>query len=564
MTEARVAYFTMEIALEPNIPTYSGGLGALAGDTIRSAADLRLPMVAVSLLHRKGYFTQSIDAAGWQSERPAEWDVSAHVKELSPRVSVTLDGHTVTLRAWQYTVRGVEGHEVPVILLDADLPENEEWFRTLTDTLYGGDYYYRICQEGILGIGGVRMLRALGLTDIQRFHMNEGHASLLAVELLREEAAHNGREDVRPEDVEAVRPKCIFTTHTPVAAGHDQFDLDMARRVLGLGDDLMALGDVFHCDHTLNMTHLALSLSHYVNGVAKRHGEVSRVMFPHYTIDAITNGVHATTWASPPFAELFDRHISGWRTDNFMLRYALNIPREEVWDTHMAAKRRLFEYVNQRTDTTLDPRHLTLGFARRMAPYKRGNLLLSDVERMKSIASQAGPFQIVYAGKAHPGDSHGKDIIHAIFEASRALEGHVPVVYLENYDVEVAQYLTAGVDVWVNTPQRPLEASGTSGMKAALNGVPSLSVLDGWWVEGHIEGVTGWSIGAAQRSNDEGLDWRLDADSLYGKLEHVIIPLVNRNRHRYIEVMRHCMALNGSFFNTQRMAQQYVLRAYFL
>jgi starch phosphorylase len=565
MTETPVvAYFSMEIGLESAMPTYSGGLGVLAGDTIRSAADLSIPLVAVTLLHRKGYFYQRLDTNGWQQEEPVAWVVEDFLHALPARTSVTIDGRTVHLRAWQYTVRGINGFTIPVYFLDADVPDNTAWDRTLTGVLYGGEAHYRLCQEVLLGIGGVRMLRALGYTNIMRFHMNEGHASLLTLELLDEQARHAGRTDFTHEDVEAVRQHCVFTTHTPVPAGHDQFPLDLVERVLGSREVFHTMHDVFCCEGVLNMTYLALNLSHYVNGVAKKHGEVSRHMFAHYTIDAITNGVHAGTWTTPPFQALFDCHIPGWREDNFSLRYALSIPPEEVWAAHMAAKQQLIQYVNRATNTGMDVDVLTLGFARRATAYKRADLLFYDSERLQRIAAQAGALQVIYAGKAHPRDHAGKELIHRIYEAKDTLQPTIKIAYLANYDMALGRLLTAGVDVWLNTPQPPLEASGTSGMKAALNGVPSLSVLDGWWVEGCIEGVTGWAIGPNGRNMEAQEDRSQDAASLYNKLEQVILPLFYGDRQRFIQVMRHAMAINGAFFNTQRMMQQYVVKAYFL
>ena len=558
-----VAYFSMEIAVEAGIPTYSGGLGVLAGDTIRSAADLQVPMVAVSLLHRKGYFYQKIDSSGWQKEEPVEWVVGDFLQEMPNRASMTLEGKSIQLRAWRYEVHGVGGFNVPVYFLDVDLPENSDQHRNLTDSLYGGDERYRFCQETILGIGGIRMLRALGYRQIERFHMNEGHASLLTLELLDEEAKRLGRISITFEDIEAIRKKCVFTTHTPVAAGHDRFPMDLVTRVLGQREVFSEMKGVFCCEGLLNMTYLALNLSHYVNGVAKKHGEISRVMFGGYEIDAITNGVHAATWVSDPFQQLYDRYIPGWKEDNFSLRYALSIPRQEVWDAHMQAKRELFHFVNRETNVGMDIDVLTLGFARRATTYKRGTLLFTDVEHLKNISTQTQSLQVIYAGKAHPKDQGGKEIIKRIFQMGELLKKEVKIAYLENYDMELGRMLTSGVDLWLNTPQPPLEASGTSGMKAALNGVPSLSILDGWWIEGHIEGVTGWAIGENGRRAQENQDPSADASSLYSKLDRVIIPLFYGNRDRFVEVMRHAIALNGSFFNTQRMLQQYVLNAYF-
>ncbi|MBS3920261.1 MAG: alpha-glucan family phosphorylase [Deltaproteobacteria bacterium] len=577
--ERTIAYFSMEIGLEAGMPTYSGGLGILAGDTIRSAADLKVPMVAMTLLHRRGYFYQRLDPEGWQREEPVQWVVEDFLEKMPHRVSVTMDGRSVHICSWRYEVVGIGGYKVPVYFLDSDLQENSEWDRTLTHFLYGGDQYYRLCQEVILGIGGVRMLRALSYHNIERFHMNEGHASLLTLELLDEETKKAGRKSITQDDIEAVRGKCIFTTHTPVPAGHDQFPIDLVRRVIGPRGDFFDMEDVFSADlvrrilrsretfremkdilqseNVLNLTYLALSLSHYVNGVAKKHGEVSRLMFAEYIIDAITNGVHAATWVSEPFQELYDRHIPGWKQDNFSLRYALSIPKKEVWDVHNRAKKRLIQYVNHQTNIGMDVDLLTIGFARRAATYKRVDLLFTDIERLSEISSKVGFLQVIYAGKAHPQDQGGKELIKRIFQVKELLKKDIKIAYLENYDMEFGKMIVSGVDIWLNTPQPPLEASGTSGMKAALNGVPSLSVLDGWWIEGHIEGITGWSIG------EGGPDRSKDAISLYEKLEQVVLPMFYQDRDRFIDVMLHCIALNGSFFNTHRMMQQYVLNAYF-
>jgi starch phosphorylase len=515
-THSTIAYFSMEIGLETGMPTYSGGLGVLAGDTIRSAADLKVPMVAVTLLHHKGYFYQRLDLTGRQSEEPAEWVINDFLVELPQRMSVTLEGRTVQLRCWKYEVTGVSGFTVPVYFLDTDLPDNTDWDRTLTHFLYGGDQRYRLCQEVILGIGGVRMLRALGYDNIARFHMNEGHASLLTLELLDEETRKADRPVITHDDIATVRQQCVFTTHTPVPAGHDQFPLELVDRVLGRRE-VFDMKEVFCCEGLLNMTHLALNLSHYVNGVAKKHGEVSQHLFAGYVIDSITNGVHAATWAAAPFQDLYDRYIPGWRQDNFSLRYALSIPKPEVWQAHTQAKRQLIQSVNRETNVGMDTDVLTLGFARRATVYKRADLLFTDIDRLKSIAVKAGALQVVYAGKAHPQDQGGKELIKRIFQAKEALKPTIKIAYLQNYDMDLGKLMTAGVDVWLNTPQPPLEASGTSGMKAAL----------------------------------------------YDKLERVVLPLFYRERERFLEVMVHAIALNGSFFNTHRMMQQYVLKAYF-
>ena len=558
-----VAYFSMEIGIDEKICTYSGGLGVLAGDTIRSAADLRVPMVAVTLLYRKGYFRQRLEADGWQREEPTSWTFEELLYEESPKISVIVGGRTVHLRAWRFDVKGVDGYTVPIYFLDADLPENSDWDRGLTQSLYGGDDHYRISQEVILGVGGVRMLRALGYQGIDTFHLNEGHAALLTMALLDESAKQAGRQSVNYQDVESVRSRCVFTTHTPVPAGHDKFSLALARKVIGERDDFFGLKGVLYEGDSLNMTYLGLNFSRYVNGVARKHGEVSRLMFAGYTIDAITNGVHAATWVSAPFRELFDRTISLWRQDNFSLRYALSIPREELWSAHMKCKRQLMELVNRETGAGMDENILTIGFARRAATYKRADLLFSDMARLKRISNEVGKIQIIYGGKAHPRDNGGKELIKQIFRAKHELRDDIRVAYLENYNMTLGAMITSGVDLWLNTPEPPMEASGTSGMKASLNGIPNLSVLDGWWVEGHIEGLTGWSIGEPVHGKGVERDHSRDATSLYDKLEHAVIPLFYNDRHRFMDMMAYSIAINGSFFNTQRMVQEYVLNAYF-
>ncbi|QDT91567.1 alpha-glucan family phosphorylase [Gimesia algae] len=557
-----VSYFSMEIAIHPEMPTYAGGLGILAGDTIRSAADLQVPMVAITLLHREGYFYQTLDATDWQTEEPVHWVGKNFLTDTGVRTHVSIENRSVKLRAWKYDVVGEGGFVVQVFLLDTDLPENSDWDRKLTNRLYGGDEHYRFCQEVVLGIGGIRMLRALGYDAIHKFHMNEGHSALLTLELLDEQATSSGRPTLTLEDIEAVHAKCVFTTHTPVPAGHDQFPLDLVNRVLGRRD-VYEMKEVFCCEDKLNMTFLAMNMSHYINGVAKRHGEVSRHMFARYKIDSITNGVHAATWVSQEFAELFDRYIPDWKQDNFSLRYALSISKNEVAHAHQKSKRRLLKSVNQNMNAGLDSNVFTIGFARRVAMYKRADLIFNDVEQLRRISRDIGRIQIIFSGKAHPKDIDGKKMIQQIIRTGRSLAPDVTVAFLPNYDMELAQLLTAGVDLWLNTPEPPQEASGTSGMKAALNGIPSLSILDGWWIEGCIENITGWAIGSDGVSIGQSNNHQTDADSLYAKLEQSIIPTFYNDQDCYVEIMRHAIALNGSFFNTQRMIQQYVLKAYF-
>jgi len=551
-----VAYFSMEIAIDRGMPTYSGGLGMLAGDTLRSAADLGVPLVAFSLAHRKGYFQQHLNQAGDQSEDVQPWNPADYCTEESVRIKVSVDGRDVLVRAWRYDLQGRYGHVVPIYLLDTDVDENSGWDRGLTDHLYGGDTNYRLQQEIVLGMGGMRMANALGL-NVNVYHMNEGHAALLTLALLESQMAGGPLAAPSQTDIELVRRKCVFTTHTPVPAGHDRFSTEQIMRILGSERSArLEKLNVFE-DGLLNMTLLALRFSRYANGVAMQHGKVSRAMFPEFTIDSITNGVHAPTWVSEPVQQMLDAHLPAWRRDNLCLRNAIDLPEQEILDAHHRAKEALLTEVATRTGLVLNPHVLTLGFARRAATYKRASLLFNDPERLLKIAAQAGGLQILYAGKAHPQDQPGKALIHSVIEtASKLSNDMLRIVYLENYAWDLGALLTAGVDVWVNTPRRPYEASGTSGMKAALNGIPSLSILDGWWIEGCVEGVTGWAI-------EDGANDAEEASSLYDKLEKAVVPLYGAEPEKWARLMRTTLAFNGSYFNTNRMVKQYTRNAYY-
>jgi len=555
-TENVVAYFSMEIAVLPSMPTYSGGLGVLAGDTLRSAADLGLPLVAVTLVHRKGYFRQHLDANGAQSEENQPWTPEDVLTLEEPRVTVMVENRPVMVRAWRYEMEGVTGHTIPIYLLDTDIEENDPRDRALTDHLYGGDNDYRLAQETILGIGGARIIEALDISPAV-YHMNEGHAALLTIPLLERQLGGRSLSEADEHDVEAVRQLCVFTTHTPVPAGHDRFSKEQAVRILG--PDRAGVLERLGCYHEglLNVTYIALRFARFVNGVALQHGKVSRQMFPEYTIDSITNGVHATTWTSPAMQSIFDRAIPRWRTDNLYLRNAIDIPESEIAAAHTESKRVLFRTIAERTGLSFDENVFTIGFARRAATYKRADLLFQDTEKLESIAREFGGLQIIYSGKAHPHDDPGKSIIrHVVEVASKLNSNYLKIIYLENYAWELGALLTSGVDLWLNNPQRPYEASGTSGMKAAMNGVPSLSILDGWWIEGCIEGFTGWAIEDRETAAAE-------SASLYQKLEEKILPLYYSKPEEWHRVMRNSIALNGSFFNTNRMLQQYIQNAYY-
>ncbi|HHT9130280.1 MAG TPA: alpha-glucan family phosphorylase [Candidatus Brocadiaceae bacterium] len=560
--EAKIAYFSMEIGISNDIPTYSGGLGVLAGDTIKSCADLKIPLVAVTLISKKGYFRQDIDNNGNQIEYPIDWDPSKLMVRASKKVLIKIEARDVYIQTWCYKVQSVTGGEVDVLYLDTDVEENTKEDREITAHLYGGDDCYRLKQEIILGIGGVRALHALGF-HIKKYHMNEGHASLLTLELLL--MHKRDVESVWDEqwiwDVDTVKDLCVFTTHTPIEAGHDRFSYDLVKRILGEIVPLELLKKLGG-EHYLNMTLLALNLSKYVNGVAKKHGEVSKKLFPGYEINAITNGIHSFTWTCESFRQLYDKYIPGWANEPELFVRAETIPDVELWGAHFHAKNALIDYVKNTVGVEMSPDILTIGFARRFTSYKRADLIFSNLERLLKV-SEKGRFQIIYAGKAHPKDTPGKDAIKRVVGLTKIINDNVKVVFLKDYNIQMALKLISGVDVWLNTPLRPREASGTSGMKAAHNGVINFSILDGWWIEGHIEGVTGWSIGPKPlESSLTNINDTADADDLYNKLENTIIPMYYHDRNQWIKIMKNSIGKIAYYFNSHRMMRRYVTEAY--
>ncbi|MEA3284377.1 MAG: alpha-glucan family phosphorylase [Synergistota bacterium] len=547
----KVAYCSMEVAIKPSIPTYSGGLGVLAGDILKSAADMGVPMVGITMLYRNGYFRQSFDEKGWQKESPVIWNPSTELVPLPNTVTVKLRGRDIKIRAWVYDIHGLSGYTVPVYFLDTDVEGNHADDRRLSWDLYGGDQTYRLCQEMILGVGGLRMLRDLGYSGIETYHLNEGHAGFLTLELMREQGYF---------DPDKIKKQVIFTTHTPVPAGHDVFPFGLIERTLPQ-NFVATLRQMLPASQGVSMTELGYTFSRYVNAVSKRHAEVSRKMFDSGNVDSVTNGVHPGTWVSPSMKRLFDSHIPGWENDPGRLVQALNLPSDILWRTHQADKTRLIATILEMTGRSLDPDVLTIGFARRAAQYKRADLIFSDVQRL--LEATSGKLQIVFSGKAHPKDDGGKTLLQRIQNIIHDIDGALSVVFLENYNMELASHLVQGVDLWLNTPTRPHEASGTSGMKCALNGIMSLSVLDGWWIEGWVEGATGWSIGPEPSEADLlGYDGNLDAVDLYKKLEQEVIPTYYDDRERWISMMHRAIALNGSYFNTHRVVKEYCEKAY--
>ena len=547
---AKVAYFSMEIAANKDMPTYSGGLGVLAGDVIRSSADLRLPLVAITLISKKGFLKQKITLDGQQLEFPEEWDPSKFMKLLPQTVSVKISGRDVTVGAWVYEQESLIGGTIPVLFLTSDIDGNSQEDKQITDFLYGGDEVYRLKQEIVLGIGGVRILQALGI-NVKKYHMNEGHSSLLTLELLKNNQLN----------ADKVKNLCVFTTHTPVAAAFDKFSYDLVSELLETEVSLETLKG-YGGEDQLNMTLLALNLSKYTNGVTEAHMEYSRKLFPGYHIQEITNGVHSYTWTCLWFRKVFDKYIPRWANEPELLVRVDTIPEEELWEAHMNAKRDLLDFVHDSSGLQMDQDVLTIGFARRATAYKRAAMIFSDIEKLKEVKNQ-GRIQLIFAGKAHPKDEIGKSLIKEIYEYKDRLKGELNIVYLENYDMEMAGKLTSGVDVWLNTPLPPYEASGTSGMKAAHNGVINFSVLDGWWIEGCVEGLTGWAIGPSPNQwLDEQQTRKREIDDLYNKLEYLIIPKFYNQQDAWIGMMRNSIGKIAYYFNTHRMMRSYATDAY--
>lgn len=549
MNPLTVAYFTMEIGLSADIPTYAGGLGMLAADLMLSAADLKIPAACVTLRWQHGYMKQVIRADGTQAYSQVDWDPSKRLHLLPEKVTVHLEGRDITVGAWTLSLKR-EQHEVPIIFLDTNVPENSPDDRRITEQLYGGDGYMRLRQEAVLGIGGVRMLRALGYKDIGTFHMNEGHAAFLTLELLRE----------RNFDDDAVRSSCAFTTHTPVAAGHDVFPYDMAWKILG--DNLPWHIKKLAGDDALSMTKLALHLSRKSFAVSKVHGMVSNRMFVNEHIDYITNGVHLARWASPEMQALLDTHIPGWEEKPELLSmHCRAIPDEQLRAVHLSAKKRLIDEVNKHASVPFDTDTLTIAGARRVVSYKRPELLYTNLERLKEVCG--GKVQIIHAGNAHPADPFGQEVIQRMIERSRTLKDSVRIAYLPNYNPDLATLMVSGADVWLNTPTRLHEASGTSGMKAAVNGTINFSTLDGWWIEAfERDPESGWRIGPLSSALSADDTRALDAEDLYTELQYEIIPEFNYpDGIRWARRMKRSIGLAG-YFNTHRCIKECLNKAW--
>jgi len=606
--EHPVAYFCAEYGIHNSLPLYSGGLGVLAGDHLKSASDLGLPLVAVGLLYHYGYFRQRLSREGWQEEFYGETDPAQlplhqiKAEDGAPLlVEVLIRERVVCAQVWRADVG-----RVPLYLLDTNIGANEETDRWVTGHLYGGDRETRIVQEMLLGIGGIRLLRKLGIQPAV-YHLNEGHSAFLTLELARELIQSQGLSFV--DAAKFVRQRCVFTTHTPIAAGNDEFEVDLLTRSFGpayekeLGlthEEFVALGRIERNNPTerYGLTPLAIRMCRSTNGVSRKHGEVSRALWQklwpkdkieQVPITHVTNGVHAPTWIAPLIRSLYEKHIGPDWTARLHDRESwtaaiARIPDEELWQTHLLLKERLIAFIRQRSflaranrsepqqyteaaRNMFAPRALTIGFARRVAGYKRWNLLLKDPERLLKIINNADrPVQFVFAGKAHPQDQSAKLILQEVARWETSAGVGDRSVFLQNYDHEIARQLVQSVDVWLNVPRRPLEASGTSGEKVAMNGGLNLSVLDGWWLEGY-DGTNGFAIGEEVAGPAETDIDASDAESLYRVLERQVVPLYYERDseglpRRWISMMKSSIATLVPAFNSDRMVEEYARRIY--
>ena len=539
----QIAYFSAEIGLSAELPTYSGGLGVLAGDHIKASADAGFPMLGISLLYKEGYFKQTISEDGNQEESYPRFDIGENLSPLKDKFSIRVRGRDVWIQACEYLHKSESGHVVPIYFLDTDIDENIDEDRLITLRLYSGDKDHRLLQESVLGFGGISFLETLGFSSISKYHMNEGHSSFLTLALLEK---FNGDEN-------KVRSMCHFTTHTPVAAGHDSFSIDRCKKIIGpLMPDNLELPST--PKNRLHMTELGLNYSRTANGVSQLHGDVAQNQFPDFMIDYITNGVYHPHWVGDSFSSLFDNRLSGWRTEPDLLKNLDNITDEELQSAHENQKKILIDYANIHAEKKLSSDILTIGFARRAAEYKRANLVFSDIDRLLEMGR--GKVQFIFSGKAHPKDDGGKDLIREVIQNANKLSNSINIVFLENYNMTLGRLITSGVDLWLNTPIRPMEASGTSGMKATLNGVPNFSILDGWWAEGCVHGKNGWAIGSANLGDDDS-----DANSLYEILKNDIIKVYYSDKERWTRIMRNSIK-TGVDFTAYRMVIEYQNKYY--
>lgn len=536
----KVAYFSAEIGIDERIKTFSGGLGILAGGTIKAMADLEIPFCAVTLFYKNGFFKQKINENNYQEEIEDSWDSENILEDTRKEVKVNIYGEDIYIKIKKYLYKGITGHEIPIFFLDTHHDKNPDWIDNLTNNLYDGD---RLAQEIILGVGGFRALEELGINNIQKYHMNEGHSSFLTLELYKKLGQSKGWNDGQ------VKEMCSFTTHTPIPAGHDKFSYDKVYDAFKGEKNILPLHlKKLAGENQLNTTLLALSLSSYHNSVSKRHMEVTREMFPNFAIDYITNGVQVGFWINNYLAKIFDSSIPNWRFDNTKLKEVFRIPDSQIYKAHVQAKKDLIDFTNEKNITKAKFKEdvLTIGFARRFIEYKDAELIFQNIDNLKELGTKV---QFIFAGKSHKNDGIGKDIMKRIIDRGDELSEYISIGFLENYDIDIAKKLVGGCDLWLNTPIPPNEASGTSGMKAAANGGMHFSRLDGWAIESFEKNGGGFPI---QEYSD-----------FITTLKYKIIPMFyDSNKSSWVREMKLSIGNSASYFNTHRMAKEYIEKAY--
>ena len=554
-----IAYFVMECAVDSRIPTYSGGLGILAGDTLQSFADLEVPAVGITLLWKNGFNNQKLSNDGTQINSPQDWDIEKYMQPTNIKIKIPLGGKDVTITAFKYAVESIKGdNEIDVYFLTPDTPENDPETRKICDRLYIEGGLTRLKQEIILGIGGYEMLKKLNYRPFL-YHINESHSAFLIAGLMK---------DI--DDLNRVKSRVVFTTHTPIPAAFDKFEMKDVADMLGRYCDKQVLYEIYQekleDKDELNLSWLAIKNAKNVVAVSRKHKFVSEHIFEGYKLKYVTNGIHHVKWASPHHKMLYTKYIAGWEEDPDLLRGASCIPDGDFVQAHILCKETLIEMINSETDSSFVTSDFTIAMAKRITHYKRNNLILSNPDKLIDIAEKKGAIQIIFAGKAHPADTDGLSIVKSIYDASRYISSKtkkVKIAFLENYNIHKANIILSGVDLWLNNPTRPLEASGTSGMKASLNGVPNFSVLDGWWLEACMEGINGWSIGPRTAWTDLSYsDDMHDLNDMYGKLEFNILDLYYKNYSDYIKIMKMAVSSIAPHFNTHRMVSEYVTDLY--
>ncbi len=554
-----IAYFVMECAVDSRIPTYSGGLGILAGDTLQSFADLEVPAVCITLLWKNGFTNQKLSNDGTQLDSVQEWDVERYMQPTNIKIKMPLGDKDITITAYKYTIESTKGdNEIDAYFLTPDVPENDPETRKICDRLYIEGGLTRLKQEIILGIGGYEMLKAIKYKPFL-YHINESHSAFLIASLMKD-----------MNDLNRVKSRVVFTTHTPIPAAFDKFAMKDVASMLGRYCDKQVLYDIYQekleDNDELNLSWLAIKNAKNVVAVSRKHKFVSEQIFEGYRLKYVTNGIHHIKWASAHHKMLYAKYIKGWEEDPDLLRDVACIPDNEFAQAHILSKETLVEMVNSESDASFIPEDFTIAMAKRITHYKRNNLILSNPNKLIEIAENKGNIQIIFAGKAHPADPDGLAMIKSIHNASRYIASKtkkIKIAFLENYNIHKANIILAGVDLWLNNPVRPLEASGTSGMKASLNGVPNFSVLDGWWLEACMEGINGWGIGPRPAWTDLSYsDDVQDLNDIYGKLEFNILDLYYKNFSDYLKIMKMAVSTIAPYFNTHRMVSEYVTDLY--